>query len=74
VRDPHFHRDPRREAAFVVLKSLDLPSVLVEAGYVSNADDVRSMTDKAWRARFATTLARAIEIFLLPSGHRIAGG
>jgi hypothetical protein len=30
-----------------VLKSLDLPSVLVEAGYVSNADDVRSMTDKA---------------------------
>lgn len=70
----HFHRDPRREAAFVVLKSLDLPSVLVEAGYVSNADDVRSMTDKAWRARFATMLAHAIEIFLaepdtgLPAG------
>jgi N-acetylmuramoyl-L-alanine amidase len=34
-----FHRDPRREAAFVVLKSLDLPSALMEAGYVSNADD-----------------------------------
>lgn len=59
-----FHIDPRREAAFVVLKSLDLPSVLMEAGYVSNAADARAMTDKAWRNHFAQSVARAIAIFL----------
>jgi N-acetylmuramoyl-L-alanine amidase len=63
VRDRGDCFRPRREAAFVVLKSLDLPSVLVEAGYVSNADDVRSMTAEGRRARFATPLAHAIEIF-----------
>ena len=59
-----FHADPQREAAFVVLKSLDLPSVLVEAGYISNPDDVRALTDRVWRQGFAKTLASAIEIYL----------
>lgn len=59
-----FHKQPTREAAFIVLKSLDLPSALIEAGYISNIDDARDMGDKAWRKGFATTVARAIEIFL----------
>lgn len=59
-----FHATPQREAAFVVLKSLDLPSALVEAGYISNADDARAMADAAWRRAFANALARAIGIFL----------
>lgn len=59
-----FHETPRREAAFVVLKSLDLPSALIEAGYISNVDDARAMADPAWRQTFAGVVARAIEIFL----------
>ncbi|NML93680.1 N-acetylmuramoyl-L-alanine amidase family protein [Novosphingobium olei] len=59
-----FHADPRRQAAFVVLKSLDLPSALVEAGYISNADDAARMVDPAWRARFGETIARAATIAL----------
>lgn len=59
-----FHAAPQREAAFVVLKSLDLPSALVEAGYISNPDDARAMADPRWRGRFAATLAGAIGIFL----------
>lgn len=59
-----FHAEPQREAAFVVLKSLDLPSALVEAGYISNAGDAALMADPAWRARFAGVLARAIGIAL----------
>lgn len=59
-----FHAQPQREAAFVVLKSLDLPSALIEAGYISNPDDAQTMRDKAWRKRFAGSVARAIEIFL----------
>ncbi|WP_225207267.1 N-acetylmuramoyl-L-alanine amidase family protein [Novosphingobium huizhouense] len=59
-----FHADPRREAAFVVLKSLDLPSALVEAGYLSNPEDAARMADPAWRARFGETVARAATIAL----------
>lgn len=59
-----FHKQPQREAAFIVLKSLDLPSALIEAGYISNPDDAHDMRDKAWRKGFAGTVVRAIEIFL----------
>ena len=59
-----FHAEPRREAAFVVLKSLDLPSVLIEAGYLSSATDAARMADPAWRARFGETVARAATIAL----------
>lgn len=59
-----FHDQPRREAAFVVLKSLDLPSALIEAGYISNPDDARAMRDPVWRRAFAGSIARAAEIFL----------
>ncbi|WP_231626200.1 N-acetylmuramoyl-L-alanine amidase [Novosphingobium sp. AAP83] len=59
-----FHAQPQREAAFIVLKSLDLPSALIEAGYISNLDDAQTMRDKAWRKRFSGSVARAIEIFL----------
>lgn len=59
-----FHSDPEREAAFIVLKSLDLPSLLVEAGYISNPGDARDLNDPAWRAAFAKSLASAIRIYL----------
>lgn len=59
-----FRDNPLREAAFVVLKSLDLPSVLLEAGYVSNPADARAMTTRMWRDGFARAVAHAIEIFL----------
>ncbi len=59
-----FHDQPRREAAFVVLKSLDLPSALIEAGYISNPGDARAMREPAWRKAFAGSIARAAEIFL----------
>ncbi|WP_068077501.1 N-acetylmuramoyl-L-alanine amidase family protein [Novosphingobium lentum] len=59
-----FHADPQRQAAFVVLKSLDVPSALIEAGYISSADDAARLTSPAWRKEFARAVAGAIEIFL----------
>lgn len=59
-----FHATPQREAAFIVLKSLDLPSALIEAGYISNEEDARAMRDPAWRKGFSRSLAQAIQIFL----------
>lgn len=59
-----FRDVPLQQAAFVVLKSLDLPSALLEAGYVSNPADVRAMTSRPWRDGFGRAVAHAIEIFL----------
>jgi len=59
-----FHSDPEREAAFVVLKSLDLPSALIEAGYISSLGDARALGNPGWRKGFAKALASAIEIYL----------
>ena len=59
-----FHTDPEREAAFVVLKSLDLPSALIEAGYISSPDDARALANPGWRKGFGATVASAIEIYL----------
>ena len=55
---------PLQQAAFVVLKSLDVPSALLEAGYVSNPADVRAMTSRPWRDAFGRAVAQAITIFL----------
>lgn len=69
-----FHTDPEREAAFVVLKSLDLPSVLIEAGYISSPDDARTLGNPAWRKGFAESVASAIEIYFARTSAAGAGG
>jgi len=63
-----FRDVPLQQAAFVVLKSLDLPSALLEAGYVSNPADVRAMTSRPWRDGFGKAVAHAIAIFLAGGG------
>jgi N-acetylmuramoyl-L-alanine amidase len=51
---------PIRSAGFVVLKVPDVPSVLIELGYLSSkADEVR-LKDAAWRGKMAEALTRAI--------------
>ena len=59
-----FRERAQEQAAFVVLKSLDVPSVLLEAGYISNPGDVREMRSREWRDGFARAVGRAIAIFL----------
>jgi N-acetylmuramoyl-L-alanine amidase len=54
-----------------VLKAPDVPSVLVELGYVSNRADLKSLISTEWRDRTAESIVRAIETFF---GTRLAGG
>jgi N-acetylmuramoyl-L-alanine amidase len=53
--------EPHRFAAFHVLKRAQVPAVLFEAGYVSNADDEVNLTSAAGRAPIVAALADAIE-------------
>lgn len=52
---------PHRDAAFVVLKAPDVPSVLIELGFLSNPDESRRMQTGAWRARVARAIAAAVD-------------
>lgn len=50
------HRHPQQRAGFSVLKSPDIPSVLVELGFLSSARDLARLNDAEWRAKMAAAL------------------
>jgi N-acetylmuramoyl-L-alanine amidase len=52
-----------QSAAFVVLKSADLPSVLFEAGYISSSDDAGRLNSVAGKQAFAEATAQAIRVY-----------
>jgi N-acetylmuramoyl-L-alanine amidase len=57
------HKTPLKSAGFRVLRAPDVPSVLVELGYVSNREDLQSLLSDAWRNRTADTIAQAIDSY-----------
>ena len=58
------HKRPLKSAGFKVLKAHDVPSVLVELGYVSNKDDLQHLVSERWRSRTVGSVARAVDAFL----------
>jgi len=50
-----------RQAGFMVLKAPEIPSILVELGYLSNRRDERSLRNKRFRTRLSGALVQAIE-------------
>ena len=58
------------QAGFVVLKSPDMPSVLVELGYLSNREDERRLTDPQHLANLARALVAAIDRYFDPAAAR----
>ncbi len=57
------HKNPLKSAGFRVLKAPDVPSVLVELGYVSNKDDLEHLVSENWRSRTVGAVAHAIDTF-----------
>ena len=55
---------PRREAGFIVLKAPEVPSVLVEMGFLSDPEDEAALRKPEPRALIAASLARAVEAWL----------
>jgi N-acetylmuramoyl-L-alanine amidase len=64
------HKYPLKSAGFKVLKAPDVPSVLIELGYVSNQQDLKQLTSGAWRHRTAASTVQAIDTFFTT---RLAG-
>jgi len=56
-------RNPHRSAGFRVLKAPDVPSVLVELGYLSSEKDEAKLKDPAWRSKAAGGIAEAVDGF-----------
>jgi len=58
------HKHPLKSAGFRVLKAPDIPSVLVELGYVSNKGDLEHLVSENWRSKTVGSMAQAIDVFL----------
>jgi N-acetylmuramoyl-L-alanine amidase len=54
------NKNPQRAAGFLVLKAPDVPSVLLELGYLTNQRDDRALSSAEWREAAATQVAEAI--------------
>jgi len=64
------HLHPVKSAGFIVLKSPDVPSVLVELGYMSTKGDLANLLSQQWRSHTADSLVEAVDTFFAP---RLAG-
>ncbi len=62
-----FHPQPLRSAALAVLRAPDVPSVLFEAGFVSNAAEAERLASYGGQQAFATALDRAIRVYFARS-------
>jgi N-acetylmuramoyl-L-alanine amidase len=65
------HKNPLKSAGFRVLRAPDVPSVLIELGYVSNKQDLKQIMSDAWRARAGDSLVQAVNAYF---STRVAGG
>ena len=67
-------QNPARHAAFVVLKAADIPSVLVEMGFMSNREDEAALRRPDHRAQVAAALKRAVDGYFADNGALVTAG
>jgi N-acetylmuramoyl-L-alanine amidase len=54
------HERPVQRATYSVLKSPDMPSALLELGFISDHDDRANLLNPQWRERMVRAVAEAI--------------
>jgi len=65
ARNIRMHHHPIQEAAFSVLKSADIPSLLLEVGFLSSAKDRERLADPVWRASMADAILAALQAWAM---------
>jgi N-acetylmuramoyl-L-alanine amidase len=71
----HLHKDKVEQAQFMVLKSPDIPSILVETGFISNPQEEKNLTNSKYQQRLASAIADGVHRYFLrypPPGTRYA--
>ena len=69
------HKKQVEQAAFIVLKSPDMPSILVETGFISNPQEARRLSQREHQTKLANAIANGIDQFMRanpPPGTAIA--
>ena len=61
--------NPERHAGFVVLKAADIPSVLVEMGFMSNPADEAELRRPQHRVLVADAMKRAVDAYFAATAH-----
>lgn len=59
------HKQSIEQAGFVVLKSPDIPSILVETGFISNTKEELKLRDHRFQAKLALALVKGIKKYIL---------
>ncbi len=60
-------KKPHRQAGFAVLKAPDVPSILIELGYLSSRKDEKNLRSKKWRRKVAAATKKAIDRYFSTS-------
>ena len=71
----HLHKRHVEQAGFMVLKSPDVPSILVETGFISNPDESRKLATVAYRKQMAQSVFKGIRQYFYqhpPAGTYVA--
>lgn len=71
----HLHKRHVEQAGFVVLKAPDVPSILVETGFISNPDESRKLATPTYRKQMASSVFKGIRQYFYqhpPAGTYIA--
>jgi N-acetylmuramoyl-L-alanine amidase len=74
-QDVRLLENPARHAGFAVLKAADIPSVLIEMGFMSNPGDEAALRQTGHRAMIALAIRRAVDNYFASQSHftRVAG-
>lgn len=65
------YKTPRLQAGFSVLKAADIPSVLIELGFLSSERDRKRLTSREWRADAARGIREALQYWALEDAGKI---
>jgi N-acetylmuramoyl-L-alanine amidase len=60
------HRRPHKFAGFAVLKAPDVPSILLEMGYLSNVNDERLLKTPVFQRKLGKALRRGLDKYFFP--------